>query len=59
MNELVMKMIAVQTFIYDVYLARTGNCDIVASHECEMVGLKQYGTERIRNSFIIVNVYLQ
>ena len=26
-----MKMIAVQTIIYDVYLARTGNCDIGTS----------------------------
>ena len=32
-----MKMIAVQTIIYDVYLARTGNCDIGTSHECETV----------------------
>ena len=47
-----MNMIAVQTIIYDVYLARTGNCDISASHECETVGLKQYGTERVRNGFI-------
>ena len=46
------KMIAVQTIIYDVYLARTGNCDICTSHECEMVGLKQYGTEQVRNGFI-------
>ena len=66
-----MKMIVVQTIIYDVYLTRTGNCDIGTSHECETVGLKQYGTERVRNGFIagaivkitqnrvIVNVYLQ
>ena len=47
-----MKMIAVQTIIYDVYLARTGNYDIGTSHECETVGLKQYGTERVRNGFI-------
>ena len=68
-----MKMIAVQTIIYNVYLARTGNCDIGKSHECEMVGLKQYGTERVWNGTVslhgeivnitayrvIVNVYLQ
>ena len=47
-----MKMIAVQIIIYDVYLARTGNCDIGTSHECETVGLKQSGTERVRNGFI-------
>ena len=35
-----------------VYLARTGNCDIGISHECETMGLKQYGTERVRNGFI-------
>ena len=39
-------MTAVSTIIYDVYLARTGNCDIDTSHECETVGLQQYGTER-------------
>ena len=64
-----MKMIAVQTIIYDVYLARTGNCDIGTSHECETVGLKQCGTERVwkgfiawcnckDNSRVIVSVYL-
>ena len=42
-----MKMIAVQTIIYDVYFARTFNCDIGTSHECETVGLKQYSTERV------------
>ena len=47
-----MKMIAVQTIIYDVYLARTGNCDIGTSHKCETVGPKQYGTEHVRNGFI-------
>ena len=47
-----MKMIVVQTIIYDVYLARTGNCDIGTSHECETVGLKQYGTECVWNRFI-------
>ena len=45
-------MMAVQTIIYDVYLARTGNCDIGTRHECETVGLKQYGTERVLNGFI-------
>ena len=45
-------MIAVQTIIYDMYLARTGNCDIGTSHECETVGLKQYDAERIRNGLI-------
>ena len=58
-----------QIIIYDVYLARTGNCDIAASQECETVRLKQYNTECARNSFIawcnckenrvIANVYLQ
>ena len=60
-----------QTIIYDVYLARTGNCDIGTSHECEMVGLKQCGAEYVQNGFIafaivkitenrvIINVYLQ
>ena len=33
-----MKRIAVQTIIYDVYLARTGNCDIGTSHDCGTVG---------------------
>ena len=47
-----MKMIAVQTIICDVYLVRTGNCDIGTSHECEKVGLKQYGIECIWNGFI-------
>ena len=47
-----MKMIAEEKIIYDVYLARTGNCDIGISHECETVGLKQYGTERVQNGFI-------
>ena len=47
-----MKMIAVQTIIYDVYLARTGNCYIGTSHECETVGLKQYGTEHVWNGFV-------
>ena len=32
-----MKMIAVQRIIYDVYLVRTGNCDIGTSHECKSV----------------------
>ena len=66
-----MKMIVVQTIIYDVYLARTGNCDICTSRECETVGLKQCGTERVWNVSLhgaivkitenraIVNVYLQ
>ena len=36
-----MKMIALQTIIYDVYLARTGNCDIGTSHECETEGPKK------------------
>ena len=66
-----MQMIAVQTIIYDVYLARTGNCNISTSHECETVGLKQYGTEsvgtvslhgaivKITENRVIVNVYLQ
>ena len=44
-------MIAVQTIIHDMYLARTGDCDIGTSHECETVGLKQYGTERVQNGF--------
>ena len=57
-----MKIIAVQTILCDVYLARTGNCNIGTSHECETVGLKQYGTERVRNGFIagcntVQNVY--
>ena len=47
-----MKMIAVQTIIYDMYLVRTGNCAIGTSHECEMVGLKQYGLECVQNGFI-------
>ena len=47
-----MKMIAVQTIIYDLYLARTGNCDRGTSHKCETVGLKQYSTERVWNGFI-------
>ena len=46
------KMIAVQTIIYDVYLARTGNCNIGTGHECETVGLKQYSTECVWNGFI-------
>ena len=66
-----MKMIAVQTIIYDMYLARTGNCDIGKSHKCETVGLKQYGTEhertvslhgaivKITENRVIVNIYLQ
>ena len=56
-----MKMIAVQTIIYDVYLAKIGNCDIGTSHECETVGLKQHGTEQVQNSFIAwcSNVHLQ
>ena len=47
-----MKMIAVQTIIYDVYLPRAGNCNIGTSHECETVELKQYSTEHVWNSFI-------
>ena len=39
-------------------LARPGNCDIGTSHECETVGLKQYGTERVRNGFIACMVQL-
>ena len=66
-----MKMIAVQTIIYDVYLARTGNCNIGTRHECETVGLKQYGTDayrvvsfhgaivKITEHRAIVNVYLR
>ena len=62
-----MQMIAVQTIIYDVYLARTGNCNICTSHECET------GTEailyrtvslhgaivKITENRVIVIVYLQ
>ena len=47
-----MKMIAVQTIINYVYLSRTGNRDISTIYEGEKVGLKQYGTERVRNGFI-------
>ena len=62
-----MKMIAVKTIIYDLYLARTGNSDIGTSHECEMVGLKQYRTTvslhgaivKITENRVIVNVYLE
>ena len=63
-----MKMIAVQTIIYDVYLTRTGNGDISTSHECETVGLTQnvYGTVSLNSAIVkitenrvIVNVYLQ
>ena len=62
-----MKLIDVQTIIYDMYLAKTVNCDIGISHECETVGLKQYGTEpvslhgaivKITENKVIVNVYL-
>ena len=35
-----------------ILLARTGNCDIGTNQECEMVGLKQYGTQCIRNGFM-------
>ena len=47
-----MKMIAVQTIIYDVYLERTGNCNTSTSHEYEIVGLNQYSTEHEQNGFI-------
>ena len=52
-------------------LARTGNCDIGTSHECETVGLKHtvqnvYRTVSLHGSIVkitknrvIVNVYLQ
>ena len=69
-----MKTIAVQTIIYDVHLARTGNCDIGTRHECEMVGPwdwsnmvpNTYGTVSVHGAIleitenrVIVNIYLQ
>ena len=66
-----MKMIAVQTIIYNVYLARTGNCDITTSHKCETVRRSNmvqnaYGTislhgaiVKITENRVIFNIYLQ
>ena len=59
--------------LYDVYLARTGNCNIGTSYDCETVGewdwsntlLSMYGTVslhgaivKITENRVIVNVYL-
>ena len=69
-----MKMIAVRTIIYDVYLARTGNCDIGTNHKFETVGLWDWSNMvpnehgmvsmhgaivKITENRVIVNVYLQ
>ena len=69
-----MKVIAVQTIIYDVYLARTGNCDIGTTLQVTCVRrwdwsntvLNAYRTVslhgaivKITENRVIINVYLQ